>query len=143
MNEDQSLPRTIERRYSLKAATIRVLGVMAEAVSKTRPCQVLLLTSLGIISGTISPMATTKDQFTTNIEGTVDQSYVYQLRNDHLKKFEEEQAKVEIVDNDSAINLVDATLVSGQNTHTFKQLLIFSDQIIGFSLLDEEQPVSE
>ena len=115
-------PKGMENRISLKKMTFNILedSLMAfKEISESNNSKVILLTALGIIKGRLSPF----------VEGI-----------DFIKQSEEDHPNVELVDNGAFISLHEVELISASNpnkTINLPQMIIFVDQIIGFSLTNE------
>jgi len=137
-------------RISLKKLTLSILGNLQDSLDKnTFPMNVVILTAAGTFKGKLVEFNLEQEEESfvkeagTSPEGKVfriDQTIVFQQRKKIVDKYAEENGEPDIIDNGSVIRLIDAELLPlvNPNTHVnFPELILFVDQIIGFSLVSQ------
>ena len=142
----ESTPKCLQNYYSLKKVTLNVLASIQDTVNKfeesTTTARVVILTGNGTYKGTIITELATKDDYLVP-EGsghTIDMTIISEHRNQILLNTEAEGLDVSFVDNGAFIYLKDVEsipLSTNENSIKFPYLMIFADQIVGFSLMTE------
>ncbi|KEO84376.1 hypothetical protein [Tumebacillus flagellatus] len=139
-----TLPKAMEKRVSLKWVTMQALDA---AVSRMKAqggqARVTVLTAYGRITGELQEIQSSyAESFEKQENGTYRPdlaSMVTHLRSEMLRRFEEEEKQLEIVDTAPILSLKDVEVAQvGQSPLRLPQLTLFADQVIGFTV--EELP---
>jgi len=144
------IPKIVENRVSLKSMTLSALNSCISVLNdlaEQNNLRVVLLTPSGIIKGKIVPVVEIvegneflKQISPENSSFEADISFVYALRQKTLIEWEKENPNLQVVDNGAFINLKDVELTSPSTPgikNNFSQLIVFVDQIVGFSLTNQ------
>lgn len=154
-------PKSLEAKFSMKWATFQALHALTEVLESGAPgkLQMVLLTPTGFIWGRLSDIVTdlkdavqpvgdpsSSDGANGAMRLVMDLSCIMPIRAELVKQIEQQCPDPKIVDNGACIYLKNATLIpnSGFNVRLhFDQLLVFVDQIVGFSLCDRQSLESQ
>ena len=103
----------------------------------------LLLTQSGIIKGTPASEneANAKEPMTILPDGKSAKINLFSLGYQHsefMKSFKEEYPSAETIDNGTYLMLKNATFTTNQFTNKFSELIVFADEILGFSIVLED-----
>lgn len=135
-----TLPKSMEKRVSMKWLTLESLRkVIARLETQGGSAEVMLLTAFGRIHGKLGEIKPSyAESFWEEGEELVPDvaSMVTHVRSDLLRKFEEEEKELQLVDGGPILSLTDVMMVDAQGKSTsIPQLTLFADQVIGFSLM--------
>lgn len=142
----ESTPKCLRDYFSLKKVTMNVLASMQDAIShvcESSSVKVMILTANGTYMGTIVTELATLDNYLIP-QGSgfeMDMTIINDHRNKALLDVESEGQEISFVDNGAIIYLKDAETIPITKDGTvikFPYLIIFVDQIIGFSLVPEQ-----
>ncbi|HEU4963435.1 MAG TPA: hypothetical protein VFV52_06170 [Bacilli bacterium] len=134
-----TLPKAMEKRVSMKWLTLESLRkVIARLEAQGGSAEVLFLTAWGQVHGKFGEIRPSYAESFSQDGGDLIpdvSSMVTHLRSELLRKFEEEEQELQLVDSGPILSLTDVTLVGGGGEPTrLPQLTLFADQVIGFSL---------
>ncbi|WP_459480605.1 hypothetical protein [Clostridium saccharoperbutylacetonicum] len=141
-----TIPNSLNNTYSYKETTLITLESIKQVLNNKyeHDKQILLLTSCGFIKCDIDLDTTSEAPFKeTNIKNQykLDLTCINNFRNAFINKLEEETPNIKICDNGAILNLKNVTIYSGALSDTLTstvkldELIIFVDQITGFSLI--------
>jgi hypothetical protein len=137
------LPKTLEKRVSLKWITLEALSKLAARYQNgDQPSRVMLLTAWGKIEGRLEEIKPSSaesfhqadDRLLPDIA-----SMVTHMRTELLTLYEQEEEQLNVVDAAPILSLTDVTLREGAKQTRLPQLTVFADQVIGFSLASVPQ----
>lgn len=149
---DSIIPKCFNNRLSLKSATFQSLEALIYTINDAKNVgqnnvKVLILTSLGQIKADLAPFCTDKDKSFIKKnddnphEAGLDISYIMTIRNNHIIDLEKDSdEEFKIVDSSPVVYLKNVELTSlsaPQTALKYEQLILFADQIIGFSIINE------
>ncbi|KXS37990.1 MAG: hypothetical protein AWU54_2252 [Candidatus Frackibacter sp. T328-2] len=123
---EETLPSELEESF---------LDEEGEAINNFKA---ILLTPVAQIEGdivNINPKFTVESE--NNNKLSIDLSGVLQLRNSRIKALEEQNGDLKFMDSGAFISVKNAKLSPLSNpdvTHNYPQLILFADQIIGFTI---------
>lgn len=135
MSEDNKInissedPTPISSKFLSLLAVQDMLKVWRET-NNDNTIALQLYTSLGVIEGEVIKLPSKNEKVSPLLEnGTLNLNYIEDMKtalcnNDNLIEFGD----------GSTINLQNVTLISDGNKHSFAQMSLFCDQIIGYSI---------
>lgn len=140
-----TLPKAMEKRLSLKWLTMQALEAsIARLKTQGGQSRVTILTAFGQIEGELQDIrASYAESFVEAGNGQLKpdlSSMVTHLRSEILRRYEEQEQQIEIVDTAPILSLKNVVLHAGgtgQNQGmNIPQLTLFADQVIGFALTE-------
>ncbi|AUM96139.1 MULTISPECIES: hypothetical protein [Clostridium] len=143
------LPNCIKNNLSVKSMDIQLFnGIITYFNNEhdNNDFQILLHTTYGFIKCDICDIAESDDFITSGENSTnsnsenlnVDFSYIVKIKNERLLEFEKENPNLNVCDNGAILNLKNVSIYKDDLKNpilTTNQMLVFLDQIIGFSAI--------
>ncbi|MBN2796303.1 MAG: hypothetical protein JXR88_12910 [Clostridia bacterium] len=135
---DTLTPNVLKVEFSRKVIQIRALVALGNTEMKKDPSanyKLMLLTSGGKITGEYCELYCS-DDICCQSDDKFDISKVDELANKVLIDAEAELVNIKLVDNAEFIKLKNAEIECHGTISKVSQLLVYADQIIGFSLVE-------
>ncbi|NFO72181.1 hypothetical protein FDC51_18905 [Clostridium botulinum] len=147
-SKETIIPNCVKNNLSVKFIDIQLFNGMITYFNtqhENNDFQILLHTTYGFIKCDICN-ADPSDNFITpknpmdpnSSNVNVDFSYIVKIKNERLLKFEEENPNLNVCDNGAILNLKNVSVYKDNLNDPVlitEQMLVFADQIIGFSAI--------
>lgn len=139
---DTLTPNVLKSEFSRKVIQIRALVALGNNKTKNNPekeYQLLIVTSAGIMTGEFCELFCSDETCCSFNEQEFDISKIDELANKVLIDAENELVNIKLVDNAEFIKLINVkiTPVGTDTAVELPQLLVYADQVIGFSLIEK------
>ncbi len=134
--QSEFCPNILKAKFSRKAIQLRALAALVNSCPN-KNYKIFLLTPGGKITGDFCELYCTDDSVDNRHGEALDTSRVDELSDKVLKDAEDELVNIDISDNGEFIKLMNVVIENNGQKTELKQLNIYADQVIGFSIIEE------